>query len=156
MRIIISHILLGILIVACSSVAKDSGTENKERNIVIKFSKSACYGKCKVYNITVRNSIMELQAKENTPLLGEFTSELTPDELDNLFKIIDSNQLMSNTKNELYDQELTDLPHTELNISVDNMYKSIRYRSQAPKSVAEIDKFFKSTIEELHRWESKK
>lgn len=156
MRILISNIVLVFLLIACSSAANNAGDTRRNSKLEIYFSASACFGKCKVYNINLSNSIMELNAIENTPMLGEFTSELSTDELNILWDIIEANSIMSNLKVEEYGQEMTDLPYIQMRIKIDDKEKIIKYRNQVPKSIEQIDKFLRSTISELHRWESKK
>lgn len=156
MRILISNIVLVFLLIACSSAANNAADTRRNSKLEIYFSASPCFGKCKVYNINLKNGIMELNAMENTPMLGEFTSELSTDELNTLWDIIEANSIMSNLKVEEYGQEMTDLPYIEMRIKIDSKEKIIKYRNQVPKSIEQIDKFLRSTINELSRWESKK
>ena len=99
---------------------------------------------------------MELNAIENTPMLGEFSSEVTAEELNMLWDIDEANSIMSNLKEEAYGQDMTDLPYIEMRIKIDNKEKVIKYRNIVPESIKKIDSFLRSTISELHRWESKK
>lgn len=156
MRILISNIVVAFLLIACSSAVNNAADTRRNSKLEIYFSASPCFGKCKVYNINLKNSIMELNAMENTLMLGEFTSELSTDELNTLWDIIETNSIMSNLKVEEYGQEMTDLPYIEMRIKINDKEKIIKYRNQVPKSIEQIDKFLRSSINELSRWESKK
>ncbi len=156
MRILISNIILAFILIACSSSANNSADARKHSKFEIYFSASPCFGKCKVYNINLKNNIMELNAIENTPMLGEFSSEVTAEELNMLWHIVEANSIMSNLKEEAYGQDMTDLPYIEMRIKIDNKEKVIKYRNIVPESIKKIDSFLRSTISELHRWESKK
>ncbi len=154
MRIIILNIMI-VMLVACSSTGKDSAAA-KAQKLEITFSQSACFGKCKVFKMMLNNNQVFLDAVENTPMVGEFTSELDAGELDTLKDYVINNNLFQNSEVEMHDQDITDLPYCTMTIKLGDKQKTIKYRNRAPMPIRDIDVFLRGIILELHRWESKK
>ncbi|MDD3124247.1 MAG: DUF6438 domain-containing protein [Candidatus Kapabacteria bacterium] len=153
------NLALACSLVACSSTPKEqtsADTDNQKRNeLSIALSKSPCYGKCPVYSVNLDNRIIELNAAENTPLIGRYTTEATDDEIDSLIDVLKNAPELQEQDTLQFDQHITDMPYCDMTIKYDGKTKVIKYRFKLPEKVEFLDKFFTQILQEQFRWESK-
>ena len=148
--------LLLIFATACCNCNKTKSAKIDKSTLQVKLSKSACYGRCPEYTIELKDGIFNLDAGRNTPLSGTFISEAEESEVGFIAALLKENNVMDDLSAEEYDQAITDLPYCTMTITVGGKQKTIKYRVNVPKKIADIDNFLSGLLSEQGRWESTK
>ncbi len=156
-KIIISClVLLSIISVGCSS-CKDKNENNipieVAKNINIELTKSECFGKCPAFTLVYANGIIKLNAINNMKKQGIFTIKLSDNEIKDFYKYIMETEVLNDSKEESYDQTITDLPYSKMLIRLNEKFKEINYRLKPPKSITKVDELFMKIIDETERYE---
>ncbi len=83
--------LLNLLLMNCSKKVTPAISQNKSIHKLVSLSKSSCFGKCAVYNLTVYNDgLVILEGKANLDKLGVYHTMLNTLEFDKLNHTIQS------------------------------------------------------------------
>ena len=112
-------------------------TENiqKENQTLILLERTACFGNCPVYSITIRNNGSGIYVGKNfVKNIGEFTFNISKSEIDRILKKAEKIDFW-NLKNEYY-ENISDLPTTYIQIK----NKKIKDYVGAPKQLKELQK----------------
>ena len=112
-------------------------TENiqKENHTLILLERTACFGNCPVYSITIKDNGSGIYVGKNfVKNIGEFTFNISKSEIDKILKKAEKIDFW-NLKNEYY-ENISDLPTTYIQIK----NKKIKDYVGAPKQLKELQK----------------
>lgn len=140
-------------------VDKKIEKENQERvktetnsfpdSLVARIERTACYGSCPIYTISVYNtgfaSYEGVNFVENKGYFGAYISRNVINTLQNMAKEIGFMQFQ-----EVYDEEgITDIPSTITSMRIDGQLKTVKNRYAGPMQLEEFEKFFDSLFKEV-------
>jgi len=127
-------IYIGILCILGCKVSK----KNISQDLIISIEKTACMGPCPVYKLSIfSDGTLQLSAKKNLELKGEFSSTLTNEELQSLIdKFVESDFFAFK---ESYESNMTDLPSTFIEFNYEGKSKKILDYDGAPKELKALE-----------------
>lgn len=146
-----------VILTACKKKTISSSDKVKETEVeevvdvnekvtLIQFSKSACYGKCPTYTVTLTpDGKMDYNGIANMPLLGSHiikaNSSFAKDILDR------ANSVNFFEFNDKYDnQYVTDIPSTTLNIETNQRKKTTYARHEIPSELMGLNTYVHEEI----------
>jgi hypothetical protein len=152
---------LSLALLACSSAGNSkSRDESGENTYDFTYSQSACFGACPVFSVKLHNKALIYAGLKNTQLIGNYTSELSDEELESFHRLVQESSILKDTTREEYDMMITDLPYKTLVISKSkdllNNSKQLTFRRNPPKKYSQIIDFILNICSEHSRWESDK
>ena len=107
----------------------------KENQTLILLERTACFGNCPVYSITIKDNGSGIYVGKNfVKNIGEFTFNISKSEIDEILKKAEKIDFW-NLKNEYY-ENISDLPTTYIQIK----NKKIKDYVGAPKQLKELQK----------------
>ncbi len=135
--------LLGAVIlfwVSCKSSKKVlTETEIKALPLILEYSKSACFGRCPHFNLTVhKNGWMLFEGKRFTAYEGRTTDRLSKEELAQLIADCKNTNLFQYEAE--YGMNIPDLPTTKIHYHEDNQDKAVRWKLRPPQELKDLDK----------------
>ena len=142
------RLALIFFIAACISIGCKTGKQGKQNfeNSVITMEKTACFGKCPVYNIIIYgNGKAEYEGKKNVKKLGKYTKQLSPAETTKLFKAFDASNF-SDFLSE-YDTGVTDVPSTLISFYNRGFKKKIKDSMGAPEELKNLERMVEGVVE---------
>ena len=100
--------------------------------------RSVCFGACPVYSLTIYgNGTVVYEGEMYVNVTGKQTSEISQEKIQEIvdeFYRIDYLSL-----DDVYDEPISDIPHTITSIRINGKYKSIYNRAGAPKELKELE-----------------
>lgn len=143
-------ILIMLCLISCSKETvksdKESGSSeaSEKDSTSIIYSKTACYGKCPVYTMTINgDGSVVFEGKENIDKIGKYSLQLTAGEMDSLISAFEESRFFE--LNDRYYEDYTDLPTTFITFTHKSRTKKIVDYYGAPKRL----KILESKIEEI-------
>jgi len=107
-------------------------------DVVITMYRSVCYGACPVYSLTIHgNGTVVYEGEIYVNVTGIQTSEISQEKIQEIvdeFYRIDYLSL-----DDVYDEPISDIPHTITSIRINGKYKSIYNRWGAPTELDELE-----------------
>ncbi|WP_235298404.1 DUF6438 domain-containing protein [Portibacter marinus] len=102
-------------------------------------SKSACFGECPVYEISVdEDGLFQFHGKQNTAVEGELSRQLTNKELKKLSCKIKKAKF--NKLDDQYGMNVTDVPVTHFTYHTDEFSKNIKVKTDMPRRLEKLEK----------------
>lgn len=146
-------LFLSIFFVSCcfNSTKKEESSINQENiksdnDFVFKYRKTACFGACAVFNLTINsNGKMLYNGFANVKNIGSFQSILTESELKDLIFIFEKNDFWN--LDDKYTDHVTDLPSTFITYKKGSKVKEIEDYYGAPKKLKEIENYIDNLID---------
>lgn len=155
--ILLSFLVSGIFLSCASSKKKSSETKEKKTvktigdSLFFSMSKTACYGRCPVYEVKVYLSgYAELSAKQNLKQKGFYTTKLPLEKLAEVKKKADEINYFS--LNDVYDSPVTDFPSTYTQLNADGKSKTIKDRIGGPDPLRDFEKWLHEEFIEKTEW----
>lgn len=142
---------LSFFLTSCQSGKRTTSASQKINDPdFIEMEKGSCYGKCKVYKISV-NSKGEATytGKSNVPKTGSYKKMLSREENKELWKLVERTDLFS-FKGEY--EYVPDVPSTTFRYSKDDTTKKIEYWTRPPETLSILEEKLKQ-IAESDGWE---
>ena len=133
--------LLPLLFLGCKS--KQQGqvqeTANSESQLAFSFEKTACFGKCPEYVLTVyENGEAKFEGKKNTDLIGSYSCDDCDQEM--MLKIMETaGRINFWNLNDKYDPGVMDLPSSITTIYLKNPPKSAVNVMDGPEELTELE-----------------
>ncbi len=122
------------------------------QDTVITMEKTACYGACPVYTLSIYNSgILVLTGKENIPYKGMFCSKLKRAEWTRIKQAFISSQFFS--FKDQYTSQLKDLPSTFVTFRWDGKSKTIEDYDGAPDELKNLEDLVVKLID-TQKWKA--
>lgn len=143
----LSVILLGLVLLTASACK----TRNQDPNTAsIFFSRTACYGTCPIYTMTITgDGVATFEGERFTDKIGIFTKQLTEIETKTLFEDL-SAYSWSEFKDE-YPASVSDLPSILYHFSNSNIDKKVIVSGEHPPALDVLENRL-STIAESDGW----
>jgi hypothetical protein len=140
------RLVLFFLIVTCIACKTSKQSKQNFESSVITMEKTACYGKCPVYTITISGTgKAEYEGKKNVKKLGKYQKQLSADEAMKLFKAFDASNF-SDFQSE-YDTGITDVPSTFISFYHRGFKKNIKDRMAAPEELKNLERMVEAVAE---------
>jgi hypothetical protein len=134
------------LIAACIACKTGKRSKQSFESSVIVLEKTACYGKCPVYMITIYGTgKAEYEGKKNVKKLGRYEKQLSRDETMKLFRAFDASNF-SDFQSE-YDTGATDVPSTLISFLHRGYKKNIKDRMGAPEELKNLERMVEAIAE---------
>lgn len=133
--------LLPLLFLGCKS--KQQGqmqeTANSENQLAFSFEKTACFGKCPEYVLTVyENGEAKFKGKKNTEFIGSFNCDDCDQEM--MLKIMETaGRIKFWDLEDKYDPGVTDLPSVITTIYLKKPPKTVINVMDGPKELTELE-----------------
>ena len=157
MRLLI-FISLILTISACNSSKQLSSTEPEkvekkemdDSDLKFFLSKSACFGKCPVFDLNIYNNrYVEFIGKQNTSKLGTHALNLDKDTYKNLVSAFDKANFVG--LQDHYESNIPDLPSVTMSYRKGSKLKTITGKRERPESVHKLQ-FLLEQIIEMPGW----
>ena len=117
----------------------NSGEQMVNDDYFIKLSRTACFGKCPIYTITIKsNGDVSYFGKRFVDNEGLFSTSITPKEINQLKAKIEAIQYFK--LEDAYDSGVTDIPSTITSVKVKGKVKHIKNRHRGPAELREFEK----------------
>jgi hypothetical protein len=111
---------------------------NIDKSLMIYFEKTACYGKCPQYKLSIAgDGKCSLLGIKNTNNIGSFEKQLSPEETKALFA--DFEKIQFDTLKEKYLSQATDLPFTIYKLTKNNQTRSVTSQQGKPECLDELN-----------------
>ena len=131
MSVRLSHIVLGLVLLASSSCAN---RKTSDPDIVLSFKQSACFGTCPIYVMTIdENGHVRYEGERFVDKVGVYTKDLSQDEQKELFKYLKDFE-WELFKDE-YRTQVTDLPSIIVHYRTKKVDKKITITGEHPKEL---------------------
>ncbi|HXA02767.1 MAG TPA: DUF6438 domain-containing protein [Cytophagaceae bacterium] len=144
------RLALIFLMAACLACKTGKGGRQNFESSMITMEKTACYGKCPIYTITIYGTgKAEYDGKKNVKKLGRYEKQLNSNETIKLFKAFDASNF-SDFQSE-YDTSVTDVPSTLISFLHRGYKKNIKDRMAAPEELKNLEKMVE-VIAESDGW----
>lgn len=143
MKLFISSCLL-LMLTACNSSQKLSGTTDDFSKTTIVYEETACFGECPIYTLTLDGATMNatFKGKANTPKIGTYTKTISTDEYSKFMEAVEKANF---TKlNDEYMGLAPDFPIRIITFTKDGKTKKIKNRSDAPPELGALEQVFKN------------
>jgi len=132
--------------------ATDQVADTNERTFFASIFRSACFGRCPTYKMTIySDGFVELEGIRHIDLIGKFTTNITEAQVHN-FRIR-ANRTGFMDMEESYDSAITDLPSATTTIVLNGVTKSVYRRHGYPKSILQFEVLFDELLKS-ERWKS--
>ncbi|MFL5728292.1 MAG: DUF6438 domain-containing protein [Cytophagaceae bacterium] len=132
------RLLVLFLLIACISCKSSQKSKVNYESSVISMEKTACYGKCPVYTITIYGTgKAEYVGVKNVKKAGKYEKQLSEEECLKLFKAFDASNF-SDFHSE-YDSGITDVPTTMISFLHRGYNKTIKDRVNAPLELKNLE-----------------
>lgn len=146
----LKYVTLVLLISSCNSSKNvsgvNSGTENSYK--VATLIKTACYGSCPVYEMTIySNLVVEFSGERFVNNIGKFTSRIAQSDLQDLQDAFFQNEFFQ--LEDEYTSLVSDLPTTFVYYSDGKKSKTVKDYTGAPESLKELEKLLEGFVESL-------
>lgn len=145
----LSYLLLGLVLLAVTSC--------KNRNQVpetasIEFSRTACFGTCPIYKMTILGSgLATFEGERFTEKLGSFSIQLSEKDTKALFQQLDTFDWAG--FKDIYPTEVSDLPGVVFQFNYKQTSKKVVVRGEHPNTLDVLQSVL-STIAESDGWTS--
>jgi len=140
------RLALIFFIAACLSCKTSKKGKPNYESSVITMEKTACYGKCPVYTITIYGTgKAEYEGRKNVKKLGKYQMQLNPDETLKIFKAFDASNF-SDFQSE-YDTGVTDVPSTIISFFHRGYKKNIKDRMAAPEELKNLERMVEGVVD---------
>ena len=131
MSVRLSHIVLGLVLLASSSCAN---RKKSDPEIILSFKQTACFGTCPIYVMTIdENGHVLYEGERFVDKLGVYTKDLSKDEQKELFKYL--NDFEWELYKDEYRTQVTDLPSTIVQYRTKKVDKKITITGEHPKEL---------------------
>jgi hypothetical protein len=111
--------------------------ESRGKNVSFRIARTACYGTCPVYTLTIlKNCRMLLTAEENLKLNGTYQGKLSKTEMKRLAALFEEKKFFG--FKDQYTSTLTDLPTTYLYFSNQAQDKTIKLYGNIPPELKSL------------------
>lgn len=105
----------------------------------IEMDAGACFGSCPVYEITINgDGAVKYVGKENTPKMGEYNKQLSPEATKTLFDAFSTSNFF--TFEDEYTSTISDLPTTNISFNHSGKSKKIKDYYGAPEELDALEK----------------
>ena len=120
--------------------AAQSQTDNKVRTAVFTLQRTACFGKCPVFELTVSGADNKAIYKgtANTEKIGTYEKSISDEEIGKLMDAFDNAHFFE-MKDE-YNAAITDVPSAYISYSLNGKTKKIKDRWQPPAELKALEK----------------
>lgn len=135
---------------ASSATAQDASA--KPKAIIITYEKSACFGSCPSFKMTIDSEKKKAFYKGNSHVdkIGNYEKNISEAEITKLAAAFDKSGFFE-MKDE-YTSEIPDLPSRYVSYSLDGKLKKIKDRQSAPAELKELEKML-DVIADSDGWE---
>lgn len=131
----LSYLLVGLLCVGFSSC---STQKRVPKNASISFKRTACFGTCPIYTLTVDSKGNATFLGERfTDKIGEFTKHLSREETKALFSTL--NEANWDNFQDKYDANVSDLPSTIFAFNYKRINKKVVVTGEHPEGLIKIN-----------------
>jgi hypothetical protein len=142
------RLILFFLMAACLSCKSGKQAKQNYEKSAITMEKTACYGKCPVYTITIYGTgKAEFTGSKNVKMLGKYEKQLSKEETLKIFNTFYASSF-SDFLSE-YDSGVTDVPATIISFLHKGYNKVIKDKMGAPGELKALEKM----VEELVKGE---
>lgn len=119
------------------------------RNAIARIQRTACYGRCPIYTLTVYSDGSVLyEAQKWVKEEGTFQGKANPEKFQQLLN--KANEIGFFELKDEYDSEyVTDLPSVITTLRSDDVLKQVVNRYQGPEKLSEFEKYFDTLYLEL-------
>ena len=149
-----------LLLAPCNASKKTAAADTTKANdklktIVITYEKTACFGKCPVFTMTISGEKMKVMYNGNSAVdkIGNYEKNITEEELIKLKDAFEKYDFFG-MKDE-YSSQITDVPNRYVGYTFDGKTKKIKDRYNAPAELKEIEKLLDG-IADSEGWEKVK
>jgi hypothetical protein len=133
-----------LLFTGCSKKVVNTTNQNAKDSVLIIYSKTACFGNCPVYAMTIyENGEAILEGEKNIDKIGKYSLKLSQPEIDTLLKEFERAHFFE--LQDRYYKPVTDLPTTFITLTLGNKTKKITDYYGAPEKL----KVLEEKIEEI-------
>ena len=141
-----------LLLAPCNSGKKATTTASDNSKLEIVYQRTACFGKCPIYTLTINGSTKTatFKGEQNTDKIGTFSKSMTDDELTQLVNAFESANF--NSLNDDYLGTITDFPMVLITYSNKGKTKRIRDRSDAPAELHTLEKILNEFSDTTEGW----
>ena len=147
----IFYIILVLTFFNCKSAKQNAGNKEKKTIDYIELEKGICFGKCKAYKIIInRNGEARYSGKLNVSKTGEYKKNISHEEINDLWKVIEEADLFK--LKDQYDFDAEDTQPVLLRYSQSEKIKEIHYKLMSPKVLKTIENRLEQ-IAESEGWE---
>jgi hypothetical protein len=137
--------LILFLMIACLSCKSGKQAKQNFDKSVISMEKTACYGKCPVYSITIYGTgKTEFTGSKNVKMLGKYEKQLSKEETLKIFNAFYASNF-SDFLSE-YDSGVTDVPTTIMSFLHKGYNKIIRDKMGAPAELKALEKMVEGVV----------
>ena len=142
---IVIYALLSVML-SCSSTKSD--IKLSRTNPVIYFDRSACFGACPAYTLTLRgDGSAEYIGRSNVENVGVYQS--TVDRKSLLLLANEFEKIKFFTLKEVYDAEVTDIPTFTLRYTLNDSTKTVTDRFAPPPGLRDLEKLIDEIADKL-------
>lgn len=144
--------LLIVLTFACASKKNKKTSASREfENTTIEMSKSACFGPCPIYNITLNEKgEVSYNGKQHVDKIGKYRKQITPEEALTIIKAFNADFWAFENE---YTAAVTDMPTTTVTFTVDKKTKTVIDYFGAPAKLKELEKLLQNIAESPDGWQ---
>lgn len=134
-----------VFLVCCYCSSANTVKKASESIDTIELSKTACYGKCPVYTVTIASDGKAVyDGKMNVSKIGVYTKKLAKEEVDKLFKSFDNSEF--DNFQDRYDAIISDIPSTIISYIRDNKVKTVIDRRGAPQELKALEQLVEEIV----------
>ncbi len=137
----IYFLMFGVIFFQCSKKIQTKLIESEPIHKLVSLSKSSCFGKCAVYNLTIYNDGLAIfEGKENVEKIGVYHKMLNAVEFDKVQNAVHS--IKWNNYKTSYMRNIPDLPVSTLSYYIvkDSSKIAIQSNSALPPELEELHK----------------
>lgn len=131
-----------LLLAPCNATknAAQTQTNNATKTAVFTLQRTACFGKCPVFELTITGADNKVTYKgtANTDKTGTYERSISDDEISKLMDAFEKNHFFD-LKDE-YTAAITDVPTTYISYSLNGKSKKIKDRWNAPAELKAMEK----------------
>ena len=150
MKLYISSIAIAFLLLAFSCKSNKQLKNMNKDEIRFSMKKSACFGKCPIYKLTIRqNGYATFEGVANTDKLGIYGKQISKDQ----FKLLEKQFEDSNFESfpVKFQSQIADLPANTIGYHNGQVYKEISGKEERPEQVMQLQ-FLLEKIADSGNW----
>lgn len=135
------------ILIGCKS--NQETTNNTSSEVVIEFKKTPCYGKCPVYNASIKSDgSMTYFGKTFVDNLGDFEGQISKEQIEEIYDLAERIGFFE--LNDNYDDKgITDVPSATTTINYNGKSKTVYNRHNGPAKLRDLENLIHSTIHEV-------
>jgi hypothetical protein len=150
MKLLLYSFLL--ILAPCNAAKKTSSSESadpvsKVKPMVIVYEKTACFGKCPVFTMTINSEtkLVTFKGAMNVDKLGIYEKNISEDELKKLSDGFETYKFFE--MQDEYNSQMTDIPSKYITYTLEGKTKKVRDRYNAPPELKSLEKLLDAIAE---------